>query len=90
MSDEFHHAPVLLLARNFSQKLSFGAQTFPVSSQPKGELLRKLERNWFRNFGVIHTGKEMILLPLSNEIEEVLGAEGSGTSTKKRMNLKSL
>lgn len=68
MSDEFHHAAVFLLARNFSRKLSFGAQTFPVYSQPKGELLRKFERNWFRNFGAIHTDEEMTL---SKEIEEV-------------------
>lgn len=78
MSDEFHHAAVFLLAQNFSRKLSFGAQTFPVCSQPKGELLRKFERNWFRNFGVIHTDKEMTLLSLSKETEEVWVAEGSG------------
>lgn len=79
MSDEFHHAAVFLLARNFSQKLSFGAQTFPVYSQPKGELLRKFVRNWFRNFRVIRTDEEMIPLPLSKEIEEIVVAEGSGT-----------
>lgn len=42
------------------------------------ELLRKYERNWFRNFGVIHTDEEMTLLPLSKETEEVWVAEGSG------------
>lgn len=76
MSDEFHHAAVFLLAQNFSRKLSFGAQTFPVYSQPKGELLRKFERNWFRNFGVIHTDEEMALLPLSKRNRRGVGCRG--------------
>lgn len=60
---------MFLVTCNFSEKVFSGAQTLPVSSQPKGELLTKFERNWLRNFGVILTGKEMTSLLFSKEKE---------------------
>lgn len=44
LSDEFHHSALPLPAPNFAEKLSFGAQTFSILSQPKGELVGSLSR----------------------------------------------